>query len=234
MDGCPNATIGNITFEGIHAFEVLARNRADPGPWSKTTDPDDLPPAPTNVRIVSWDNTICYIDWKAPSSDGGSPLTEYRTEYQETRDKRERHDGLTVDATQLNATVPGLNEYWVCLYRVMEGNRAGKSVPSEPSEPSEPYDVPSHRSILGSPTSTFSRSNGRTPTRMVVHRSSSDVSFPDQLSHSHVLSDREPGPRKGSLKKDPKGNPDDEPGPRRGSIKNDPNKEAEDPLPRKG
>lgn len=93
----------------------------------------DEPDAPGKPQITDWDRDHVDLQWPAPSSDGGSPITEYIVQ------KKEKGSPYWVNAihvppNQTNTTVPDLTEGQEYEFRVIAVNAAGQSEPSEPSD----------------------------------------------------------------------------------------------------
>lgn len=93
----------------------------------------DEPDAPGKPQITDWDKDHVDLQWPAPSSDGGSPITEYIVQ------KKEKGSPYWVNAihvppSQTNTTVPDLTEGQEYEFRVIAVNAAGQSEPSEPSD----------------------------------------------------------------------------------------------------
>ena len=86
----------------------------------------DKPEAPKGLRAVEVTSSSVVIEWEAPTSDGGSPVTQYSIE---------RKDGAKgkykvvdkVDGSTTTTTVKGLSEDKEYYFRVFAENETGKS-----------------------------------------------------------------------------------------------------------
>jgi titin len=77
------------------------------------------------------------ISWKAPDSDGGSPITSYLVEFRPSTRTTWMKAG-TVDGNTMTLTAPDLltgNEY---LFRVFAVNEEGQSAPLEGIDTAKP------------------------------------------------------------------------------------------------
>lgn len=93
----------------------------------------DEPDAPGKPAIKDWDKDHVDLEWKAPKSDGGSPILEYIIQ------KKEKGSPYWVNAVHVPAnktagTVPELTEGQEYEFRIIAVNKAGQSEPSEPSD----------------------------------------------------------------------------------------------------
>ncbi len=74
------------------------------------------------------------VKWTAPPSDGGSRITGYRLEKQETPGGR--WSMVTMEKiSELTYTLTGLREGMELTFRAFAENKAGLSEPSQPSKP---------------------------------------------------------------------------------------------------
>lgn len=94
----------------------------------------DVPAAPAAPQVTGKSLNSLSLSWKAPSSDGGTPLIGYyieRSTNQSDRWFRITRDTLTRPQLDQNDLIEGT----VYQYRVVATNKKGDSKPSEPSEP---------------------------------------------------------------------------------------------------
>ena len=94
-------------------------------------DPPSAPEAPLVDEIFA---TTCRLQWSAPSSDGGSPLTHYILEKRlqgATRWSKVTKQTIGADTTQF--VVDDLMEGSEYEFRVLACNKVGSSEPSAPS-----------------------------------------------------------------------------------------------------
>lgn len=93
----------------------------------------DEPDAPGKPQVVDWDKDHVDLEWTAPKSDGGSPITGYIIQ------KKEKGSPYWVNAAhvppgQTKGTAPDLIEGQEYEFRIVAVNKAGQSEPSEPSD----------------------------------------------------------------------------------------------------
>lgn len=90
------------------------------------------PGPPQNLEVEEITNKLCTLKWKAPKSDGGSPITGYYVESQ---------SGYTSRWTKVNKTpvrqcrleIKDIIEFNEYVYRVVAENEAGIGEPSAPT-----------------------------------------------------------------------------------------------------
>lgn len=87
-----------------------------------STDP---PSAPQWLEVTNITKVNADLKWQAPSSDGGSPITNYVVEKRDVR----RKNWQSVDTTvkELKYTVSPLNEGSLYVFRVAAENAVGTS-----------------------------------------------------------------------------------------------------------
>ncbi|XP_072180962.1 twitchin-like [Diadema setosum] len=142
--------VNDLTEDKKYEFRVSAENAAGVGRNSEASlprvakSPYDAPSAPSRPDVSNVDSTELTLTWSPPSSDGGSPVTNYIIE---ARDRfglrwspitRQTVTGTTFRVTGLKPN----DEY---QFRVIAENRAGQSRPSDNTESviaKPPYDVP--------------------------------------------------------------------------------------------
>lgn len=93
----------------------------------------DVADAPSKPEVKDWSNDHVDLEWKTPTSDGGSPITGYIIQ------KKEKGNPYWTNAAQVpagknTATVPDLTEGQEYEFRIIAVNKAGQSEPSEPSD----------------------------------------------------------------------------------------------------
>lgn len=93
----------------------------------------DEPGAPGKPAVVDWDRDHVDLEWEAPKSDGGSPITGYILQKKE-KGSPYWTNAVQVPAGQTKGTVPGLTEGQDYEFRVIAVNKAGQSEPSENSD----------------------------------------------------------------------------------------------------
>lgn len=87
--------------------------------------PTDPPSAPQWLEVTNITKINADLKWQEPSSDGGSPITNYVVEKRDVR----RKNWQTVDTTvkELKYTVSPLNEGSLYVFRVAAENTVGTS-----------------------------------------------------------------------------------------------------------
>ena len=135
-------------------YRVSAINAAGTGVPSNvasaTTAAVTRPGPPSNLEAEAGGPTEVELDWDAPASDGGSPVTGYRIEYSEDGDD---WDDLEEDTESTSTRYvhrgarPG-TRYW---YRVRAINAAGES------EPSNRVDARTDATVPDAPTGLAAR-----------------------------------------------------------------------------
>lgn len=103
---------------------------------SLTTEPLDVPGAPTNVTPNPGDGSA-VVNWTAPDSDGGSAIDGYTVTCTATANADDSHTA-TVDGSTTSAQVAGLTNDVEYTCTVTAHNANGDSGPSEPSGPFTP------------------------------------------------------------------------------------------------
>jgi len=98
----------------------------------RNEDMDDMesagspPNAPTLLEITDFDATVVRLKWKAPSNDGGSPVTFYIVEYkQRVEEEWTAFPKVKADKNP-KASVDGLTTGCKYEFRVIAENRAGR------------------------------------------------------------------------------------------------------------
>uniref|UniRef100_A0A915KHC4 Titin n=1 Tax=Romanomermis culicivorax TaxID=13658 RepID=A0A915KHC4_ROMCU len=122
-----------------YQFRVKAVNKegtSDPLITEKATvakNPYDEPGKAGQPDVVDWDKDRVELEWKAPESDGGSPITGYIVEKKARRDKN-WSKALEIHEPVNRTTVKGLKENDEYQFRIRAVNIAGPGEPSDPSK----------------------------------------------------------------------------------------------------
>lgn len=96
-------------------------------PWS-------VPNPPKDPEIIDWTETTLSVQWKAPDSDGGSPITGYVIEYKEKMASTWK-SYVEPDPTKLTSIIPELRTGASYVVRIRARNREGDSEPSGQTAP---------------------------------------------------------------------------------------------------
>ena len=124
-------TVTNLLEKYEYEFRVIAQNKVGPGPPSLGTAPVAIKPLyerpspPQNVTADQATPSSMAIQWLAPETDGGTPVTHFAVEYKSTSDINWKPLSENVEST--STTLKNLktgNEYMV---RVKAVNKVGAS-----------------------------------------------------------------------------------------------------------
>jgi hypothetical protein len=96
-------------------------------PWS-------VPNPPREPEVTDWTETTLSVQWKAPDSDGGSPITGYVVEYKEKMASTWK-SYFEPDAKKLNTVIPELRTGASYVVRIKARNIEGDSEPSPQTPP---------------------------------------------------------------------------------------------------
>ncbi|XP_021713428.1 twitchin isoform X4 [Aedes aegypti] len=91
------------------------------------------PSQPPKPQVVDWDANSVSLEWNAPKSDGGAPITEYIVQKKE-KDSPYWSTAGRVPGIQRNLKVPDLATETEWEFRVIAVNAAGESEPSDASD----------------------------------------------------------------------------------------------------
>jgi hypothetical protein len=137
-------TVTGLTNGDMYSFTVTATNAVGTGASSTPSNSVTLstqPSAPLNLAATVEESGI-GLSWSPPSSDGGSPVTNYVVEYELTTGGTWSVFANGV-STSTTATVTGLSDRTSYDFRVSAVNAIGQSSPSAPvtAIPGEPAQV---------------------------------------------------------------------------------------------
>jgi hypothetical protein len=157
--GTPSALATTVTATGLtngtlYYFRVLATNSNGSGPWSNSVSgiPLAVASAPTSVSGAAG-NGQASVTWTAPSSNGGSAITDYVIQFSSNGGTSWTTfaDGTGVP-NPLSATVTGLTNGTSYVFRVAAVNSAGTGTYSTASSVVVPFTVSTApTSVSGSP-----------------------------------------------------------------------------------
>lgn len=97
-------------------------------------NPWNVPNAPRDPEVTDWTETTLTVQWKAPDSDGGSPITGYIVEYKEKMASQWK-SFIESDVKKLQAVLPDLRTGAAYVCRIRAKNREGDSEPSAQTDP---------------------------------------------------------------------------------------------------
>jgi len=123
-----------------YEFRIIAENEAGQSKPSDTTgvfvakDPYEAPGKPDAPTVTELSKDFATIEWKAPASDGGSPVLHYVVEMKESGDRWKVIDDKVTDKT---FTFEKLKEGSSYEFRVTAVNKVGPGVPSSSSQPAK-------------------------------------------------------------------------------------------------
>uniref|UniRef100_A0AAG5CSE1 Twitchin n=1 Tax=Anopheles atroparvus TaxID=41427 RepID=A0AAG5CSE1_ANOAO len=135
----PEANISGLQEGKQYKFRVKAFNKeGDSEPLEMETtiiakDPYSVPSKPGRPKPTNWSKDFVELEWAAPKSDGGAPISEYIIQ---KRDKASRkwQDAATVKGDRTRGTVEDVEEGHEYEFRIVAVNRAGQSEPSDISD----------------------------------------------------------------------------------------------------
>jgi len=120
-----------------YEFRVIAENDAGQSKPSETSgivvakDPFDAPGKPGTPTVKELTKDSAKIEWTAPTSDGGAPITAYIVEYKENNERWKVKDEKVKDTA---FEVGGLREGSSYEFRVTAVNKVGPGLVSSPSQ----------------------------------------------------------------------------------------------------
>ena len=138
-------TDATVTNGVTYYYQVSATNAIGEGPWSSevSATPATPPGAPQGLSATPGDATVS-LTWSPPSSNGGSPITNYRV-YRSTTSGGETF--LTNAGNVLTYTDTGLTNGQTYFYKVSAENSQGEGplsteASSTPTLPATPPSAP--------------------------------------------------------------------------------------------
>lgn len=139
-DPATGCTISGLSNGTSYTITVVASNDDGPGPSSSPLDaaiPATAPAPPTDVIASAGVNEVT-VSWKAPSDDGGLPVTRYDV------DADPDHGSCSSEGPEpaTSCVVTGLTGNQAYTFTVTATNDSSTSAPSDPSDPVTPDAVP--------------------------------------------------------------------------------------------
>lgn len=139
----PNLTRYKI--EGLRKGQVLrvrirAANRVGESDAATVADritmknPWNVPNPPRDPEVFDWTETTLSVQWKAPETDGGSPITGYVVEYKEKMATTWK-SYFEADPKKLTTIIPELRTGAAYVVRIRARNCEGDSEPSGQTAP---------------------------------------------------------------------------------------------------
>jgi titin len=126
-----------------YQFRVCAVNAAGPGQPSEASsrfvakDEFDVPGRPGAPDIKNMTESTAKLEWKAPDTDGGSPITNYIIEMRMAGETRWKQMNKDETVTETSYEVKGIKWDQKCEFRVTAENKVGLGEPSPPSSPTK-------------------------------------------------------------------------------------------------
>lgn len=137
--GALTCIVTGLTNGTSYTFTVTATNASGTGPASVATSPVTpftTPGTPTSVVAQSYTNAQSLVTWNAPTTNGGSPITDYSVEYSAA--PYTSWSVATTSVTLTHYTVTGLTNGTSYEFQVAASNAAGPGAWSTPSAPTIP------------------------------------------------------------------------------------------------
>jgi hypothetical protein len=134
-----SAIVTGLIAGAEYEFRVASANAYGPGAYSAVSNAvtvlagaPTVPGAPTGVSGAAGNG---YVDltWTAPSSNGGSPITDYKIEYATAAAPTTWFPFTDAVSTATTATVTGLTNGTAYIFHVAAHNTVGDSTFSSPS-----------------------------------------------------------------------------------------------------
>jgi len=151
VSSATSAVVTGLTNGTSYIFQVSAKNSVGTGGYSVASSaviPFTVPGQPASVSGVAGVGQVA-LSWTAPTSDGGSPLTDYVVEYSTNSGTTWITFADSVSTTA-SVTVTGLVNGTGYVFRVSARNIAGTGLPSSSSSSVVPRTAPSAaQSVVG-------------------------------------------------------------------------------------
>ena len=119
------AWLATINFQGIVC--APPRPPRPPRPPPPPPPPPPVPDAPTNLLAVGGDGQV-VLTWDAPQDDGGTAITDYEYQIDQTG------EWISIGSTDTTHAVTGLVNGTAYAFQVRAVNAAGSSAPSNQTE----------------------------------------------------------------------------------------------------
>jgi hypothetical protein len=173
-------TVTGLTNGTAYVFQVAAVNSVGAGSYSSASSsvtPLTVPGAPTSVAGVAGNGQV-VVSWTAPSSTGGSAITDYTVQYSSNGGSTWSTFTHTASAST-SLTVTGLTNGTAYVFQVAAVNAAGRGSYSSTSASVTPKSSDSTLSNLVSSASTLSPgfTSGNQTYTLVVTNSTSSITL---------------------------------------------------------
>ena len=159
-----SCTVSGLTNGTAYTFTVVATNSAgnsSASTASASVTPATNPGAPTSVSATSNANTQSVVTWTAPTSTGGSAITDYVVEY--SSDSGSTWTAFSHTAsTSTSMTITGLTNGTSYLFHVAAKNSIGTGSFSTNSSAAVPATTPGAPTNVTSTDFVYSGSNNGT------------------------------------------------------------------------
>ncbi len=154
----PSASITSLINSTAYDFRVAAKNSVGTSAFTSSVSETPLarPSAPQTL-VATYGNTTTKLDWTAPASNGGSPVTDYVIEYRAaaTATWTTTNDGV---GTGTSYDFTGLTNGTLYYFRVAATNVAGTgpaSAPQSATPRTTPGSVGSLQAVQGNATASL-------------------------------------------------------------------------------
>lgn len=151
VDTTSPVVIGGLTNGTTYYIQIRGVNQLGKGIASETlsinTNPYTIPGAPT-ITSVTPSNGSVTVNWSAPASDGGRPVTNYSVQY--SSNSGASWSTPESAGTALTKPISGLNNGTSYIFRVYATNLRGDGPVSTSSVSVVPFTIPSAPTSLSS------------------------------------------------------------------------------------
>ncbi|KAF5301261.1 hypothetical protein FQR65_LT00961 [Abscondita terminalis] len=125
-------TIRRVEPDDMGKYTIKLRNNCGEASASLTLIVMDIPTKPGTPELVDVTDNSITLHWKAPESDGNTPITNYIIEYREKDSTKWTRTTETIINT--NYTITSVQKHKEYSFRVIAVNEIGESQPSNNSD----------------------------------------------------------------------------------------------------